>query len=73
MNALLKLSDACLGRILLHASCLAKCYVQNVPSKRARASFHWCGVKRELRHRSAVPPGFPASRAVQNPNDFSLN
>ena len=61
MNALLKLSDTCPGRILLHTTCLAMCYVLNVPSKRARASFHWCGVKRELSHHTtALSDFFPS-------------
>ena len=60
MNTLLKLSDTCAGRILLHLSCLARCFALNVPSKRARASFHWCGVKRELQLGVRSLPGFLA-------------
>jgi len=53
MRMLFKLTNNSSGRLLLHSSCLGLCYLLNKPSKRARAYFHWRGIKRELRFAKA--------------------
>src|SRR5260370_357975 len=48
MNTLLKLSGISSGRFLLHMICLSRCLALKRPDRRARATFHWLGAKREL-------------------------
>jgi len=63
MNMHLKLSGSSGGRIVLHLICIGRCLALKAPARRAHASFHWRGTKRE----PTLPPRLLLRRQTRQP------